>query len=170
MIDIKGYENRYAITEDGQVYSYISKKFLKPCDDGEGYLYVNLFDSNGKRKNKKIHRIVAETFIPNLDNLPCVNHKDQNKSNNSISNLEWCSYEYNNNYKDRVEKVTEKNTNHPSMSKKIKCIDKKTGEEKIFLSINEASRYLGDVKKHSNIIACLNGRQKSAYGYYWIYV
>lgn len=89
---IKGYEGLYYITEDGKIYSSIQNKWLK-TRISRGYPVVNL-----QMKTKYIHRLVAETFIPNPDNLPVVNHKDENKLNSSVDNLEWCTYKYNNNY------------------------------------------------------------------------
>lgn len=89
---IKGYEGLYYITEDGRVYSSIQNKWLKTWDNG-GYLVVNL-----QGEKKYVHRLVAESFISNPDNLPVVNHKDENKLNPSVDNLEWCTYKYNNNY------------------------------------------------------------------------
>lgn len=170
MKDIKGYEGRYAVTENGQIWSYLSNKFLLPLDDGKGYLYVNISDKNHHRVSKKIHRIVAETFISNPNNLPCINHKDENRKNNSIDNLEWCDYHYNNTYGNRITKIIEKNTNNPAFSKPIKGINIKTKEEKIFPSISEAARFLGDIKRVSNITACLKGRQQTSYGYTWEYI
>ena len=73
--------------------------------DSKGYLQVELRDDYGKRKIKKVHRLVAETFIPNPDNLPEVNHKDENKQNPSVSNLEWCTSKYNSNYGIRKERI-----------------------------------------------------------------
>lgn len=90
---IKGYEGLYYITKDGKVYSRIQNKWLKIWADNQGYLVVNL-----QGEKKRVHRLVAEAFIPNPDNLPVVNHKDENKSNPSVDNLEWCTYKYNNNY------------------------------------------------------------------------
>lgn len=82
------------------MYSYKSKKFLKPVKNNTGYSIVCLH-KDGEHKNYYIHRLVAEAYIPNPDNLPQVNHKDENKENNSLQNLEWCTHEYNNNYGSR---------------------------------------------------------------------
>lgn len=77
----------YAITEQGEVYNSKTKKYLKHSTSNTGYLTVYV-----DGKNRLLHRLLAETFIPNPDNLPCVNHKDGNKLNNNLSNLEWCTY------------------------------------------------------------------------------
>jgi hypothetical protein len=89
MEDIKGYEGLYAVTSCGRVWSYRSKKFLKPKEDKNGYLSVGL-RLNGKQDRRYIHRLVAEAYIPNPAALPQVNHKDEIKSHNYINNLEWC--------------------------------------------------------------------------------
>ena len=168
--DIQGYENRYAVNEDGEIYSFLTHKYLKPCHDNNNYYYVNLIDKNGKRKSKKIHRIVAETFLPNPSNLPCINHIDCDTSNNKLNNLEWCDYSYNNTYGNRMEKIIKgiiQNENHSQKVKIIMC-DKNTEEPlKIFNSIGDAAREVNG--SHSNIVACLNGRQKTSYGYKWKY-
>lgn len=88
MRDIGNYEGLYGITSCGKVWSYRTKKFLKPGKDKDGYLYVILCVNN-ERKKYLIHRLVAMAYIPNPDLLPTVNHKDENKTNNSINNLEW---------------------------------------------------------------------------------
>ena len=97
--DIKGYENLYRVNKQGDVYSLISNKVLKTFYRGSRpdnkYKVVDL-RTNGKRKTISVHRMVAEAFIPNPDNLPCVNHKDGNKDNNCVENLEWCTYSENN--------------------------------------------------------------------------
>lgn len=92
MKDIKGYEGIYAITSCGKVWSYRSKKFLKPRKDKDGYLRINL-KLNGSEKTVCIHRLVAETYIPNPDNLPTVDHIDFDRTNNSINNLRWMGIE-----------------------------------------------------------------------------
>lgn len=99
---IKGLENLYEIDEKGNVYAlptikytpttkYLSKeRKLKPYNNGYGYLLVDM-RKDGKRYMRLVHRLVAEAFIPNPNNLPQVNHKDGNKSNNQVDNLEWCT-------------------------------------------------------------------------------
>lgn len=84
---IPGYEN-YLVTTWGRVYNTETGQFLKPYSHYKGYLRVDLFNADGKR-HFKVHRLVANAFIPNPDGKPQVNHKDGNKHNNSITNLEW---------------------------------------------------------------------------------
>lgn len=105
--DIEGYEGRYMVSDQGQVYNVKRKQFMSLQDDGRGYLFTGL-SKNGKRKFYKVHRLVAQAFIPNPDNLPEVNHKDENKHNNCVDNLEWCDVKYNRNYGTRNERI--KNT------------------------------------------------------------
>ena len=88
MKDILGYENLYSITENGDIFSYKSKKFLKPIKQKTGYLTINLYKDK-KFKIYSLHRLTAMAFITNTDNKPMVNHKDLNKWNNEINNLEW---------------------------------------------------------------------------------
>ena len=109
---IKGYEGLYYIAEDGRVYSCIQNKWLKTRINKDGYPIVNL-----QMKTKYIHRLVAEAFIPNPDNLPVVNHKDENKLNFSIDNLEWCTYEYNRNYGTGIERMKETIANKQKINK-----------------------------------------------------
>ena len=80
-------------------------KLLKAC--GKPYLHVTL-TKNGKSVNYAVHRLVAEAFIPNPNMLPCINHKDENKQNNKMNNLEWCTYGYNNDYSDIAKKAADK--------------------------------------------------------------
>lgn len=79
----------YTIDKDGNVYSYKSNKYLKTRVDRGGYVTINIQDDSGRNRTKRIHRLIAEAFIPNPDNKPEVNHIDTNKQNNSINNLEW---------------------------------------------------------------------------------
>ena len=101
MKDIKGYEGKYAITSCGKVYSYFTKKFLKLGNVGV-YKSVKL-----QGKDFLIHRLVAEAYLDNPDNLPCVNHKDENTTNNCLNNLEWCTYKYNRTYGTAIERQAE---------------------------------------------------------------
>ena len=114
--DIKGYEKLYQVSNLGNVrrIKFINNrtqkdkiKMLKLIKDKKGYLKINLWKNN-KSKMFLVHRIVAETFILNPNNLPQVNHKDENKSNNCVENLEWCSQKYNNNYGNRLNNIRKK--------------------------------------------------------------
>lgn len=93
--EINGFTD-YQVSEIGEVYSLKRNRKLKPYEK-KGYLGVWLF-KDGERKFRLIHRLVAESFIPNPNNLPQINHKDENSKNNAINNLEWCTQKYNNNY------------------------------------------------------------------------
>jgi hypothetical protein len=96
--DIKGYENLYQVSNLGNVKNKNTNKQLYYSGSTKGYLRVGLF-KNKKRKMFYIHRLVAQTFIKNKGNKPCVNHKDCNILNNRVENLEWCTYKENNSYK-----------------------------------------------------------------------
>lgn len=89
MVPVKGYEGRYSVTRCGKVWSHISSKFLKPRHDNRGYLIVDL------KPNKKVHRLVAEAYLPNPHNHPVVHHKDEIKYHNEYTNLEWCTHKHN---------------------------------------------------------------------------
>ena len=104
--DIKDYEGLYQVSNYGRVrsldrYDNVGRSrkgsIMTVTDNGKGYRAISL-SKNGARKTYKVHRLVAEAFIPNNDNLPQINHKDENRYNNHVDNLEWCSSKYNNNY------------------------------------------------------------------------
>lgn len=119
--DIPNYENLYQVSNYGRVRSlhnrFKNKTYLKGCKNSKGYLLVTLC-KNHTQKAFNIHRLVAEAFIPNPNNLPCVNHIDENKINNIFTNLEWCTYQYNNTYGHRLEKsIATRKRNHSPFSK-----------------------------------------------------
>ena len=140
--DIKGYEGQYQVSNKGNVRSVARKdsigrkcggRTLKPAYDKDGYLLVSLY-KNGKAKKKRIHRLVIEAFVPNPNNLPDVNHLDEIKTNNELSNLEWCTRRYNTNYGTRIERIVQ------IQSKKVRAVNIKTGEVIRFKSTAEAGR------------------------------
>ena len=155
MKDIKGYEGLYAVTSCGKVWSYRNECFLKPKIRPNGYLTVNLWKDGGF-KTKRIHRLVAEAYIPNPDNLPQVNHRDENKTNNCLQNLEWCDAKYNNNYGTRNERVSNSNK---------KPIPQFTLDGELIREWPSALDVGKEVR--TTIWHCLRGEQKSAYGYMW---
>ena len=112
--DISGFNGKYKISNFGRVKSFHNNKelMLKPSVSHYGYPRVTLY-YNGISKYYEIHRLVALYFIPNINNLPCVNHKDENKLNNHADNLEWCSILYNVNYGTRNERISVNNKGKP---------------------------------------------------------
>lgn len=157
MKDIPGYEGQYAVTSCGKIWSYKNKKFLKQALHNEGYLIVNL-SKNGIQKNHYVHRLVACAFIDNPDSLKHINHKDENKSNNSINNLEWCDSKYNNNYGTHNKRISER------MSKKVICAE--TGI--IYASAKEVKLKLGISDKL--VQANCNMKYKKTHGLHFFYL
>ena len=169
-LDFLGFPN-YSVTDDGRVFSLNYnregyKREMKPQKDINGYNRMEL-SIEGKRKKFKVHRLVSLAFIPNPDNLPEVNHKDECKTNNNVSNLEWCSKSYNINYGTRNERCCEKQLNRKDQSKPVKQFTKDGIFIKEYPSMHEAKRQTG--YDFSFISRCCRGRTKSAYGYIWRY-
>jgi len=153
---IAGYEG-YAVSNLGKVKSlkYDKEKILKPYKHRGGYLFVYLY-RNGKRKMFYVHRLVASAFIQNPEGFEQVNHKDEVKTNNCVSNLEWVSRLYNNNYGTRNERISVVQRNDPAKSKVVeasKYPDFRTIELR-FASTAEAGR---NGYGHTAVSACCNG-------------
>ena len=161
--DIEGYEGLYQVSNLGRV---LGRKgyILKPQKRQHGYLCVDLYKENNPKKRESIHRLVANAFIPNPKGYSEVNHKDECKQNNYVSNLEWTSHAQNSNYGSRGERIGIANRNGKK-SKSIKQIDKKGNIIGEFPSLAEVRRKLNF--DQSNISLCANGKRKTAYGYKW---
>lgn len=151
---LKNYEGIYSINTKGDVWTHKTGRILKPRR--KQYLTVVLYDYDGQSKECTVHRLVAEQFIPNPDNLPDVNHKDEDKYNPEVTNLEWCSKSYNKVY---------------SVGKAVVAL--KDGiEVQRWPSIRVAARELGGPGDHgSNIWSCCNLKhsKRTCYGYQWMY-
>lgn len=160
--DIKDYEGLYQVSNLGRVKSlkYGKEKILKGYKYRGGYLRVDLYKER-KVKHFPIHRLVASAFINNPNNLPQVNHKDEDKTNNCAENLEYCDSSYNTNFGTRNERIAEKN--------KIKILQfTKDGElVRKWDSASQVERVLGFY--HSDISKCCNGKRKSVGGFKWCY-
>ena len=159
MKDIEGYEGLYAITSCGKVWSYRAKRFLKANKRKDGYLMYCL-NKNNKGEYRLAHRLVAEAYLPNPNNYPIINHKNEVRTDNYINNLEWCSVQYNNSYGTVIQKQKE------AHYKKIYCVE----ADKVFDSFQEASDFAGisrstlscyfsEIKKGKN--------RKTCGGYTW---
>ena len=185
--DIYEYEGKYQVSNMGRVrsldftsmqphsktgeihpYTYTGR-MLKPHAINSGYLAVGLRDQQGKRQHL-VHRLVAAAFIPNPNDLPVVNHKNEDKTDNRAENLEWCTNMYNNHYGNAQRKLSETHTNHPNLSKPVFQKDKDGCLVNMFPSAAEASRQTGIPQ--SAIVRCCNGEKyyKSAGGYLWEYI
>ena len=171
---INNYEGLYQVSNTGKVkslnYNHTGReKILKNHKDKDGYLIVVLC-KEGKQKTFKVHRLVAQAFIPNPNNLPQVNHKDENKQNNCVENIEWCDAKYNINYGTARERMAEKQKGNTRGSKPVIQIDKHTNEViNEWISASEAQRQLG-IQSSSISQCCTNyPGHKSAGGYKWKY-
>lgn len=160
--DIEGYEGLYQISNKGNVKSLYkgSERILRPWDNGCGYMNIGLF-KNGMLKCIKVHRLVAITFIPNPYKLPEVNHKDENKKNNCVDNLEWMIHRDNLNYGTRNERAGY------SRSKPILQYSKSGEFIREWQGSREVERVLGIY--NTSIIQCCKGNRKSAGGFIWKY-
>ena len=165
----------YIINNYGEIKGKRTGKLLKPSK--HRYLHLTLFKE--KRYFKTIHRLVAETFLPNPYNLPCVNHKDENIYNNFVwinpdgsvdlekSNLEWCSVGYNNAFGTRPKRVSKTQINDKAKSKPVAQYTLEGILVATYPSIKEAERQTGI--NAVNISYCCKGKLKTAGGYIWKY-
>lgn len=172
--DIRDYEGIYQVSNLGRVKSFDIKdklgrirkgRVLKGCKNTKGYLLVNLYKNN-MGCGKLIHRLVAQAFIPNPENKPQVNHIDENKTNNMVSNLEWSTSKENNNHGTHNERAAK--TISKSKSIPIIATNLKTGKSREFYGTNECARQLD--LHDSNITSVLKGRYKQTGGYTFKYI
>ena len=176
--DVVGFEGLYEVSDKGNVRGVARKdplgrnrkgRMLKPGYTSRGYLQVAL-SKNGKSKTRTVHRLVAEAFIPNPDGLPQVNHRDEDKDNNTVENLEWCDSKYNINYGTRNER------HRQARSKKVKATNVKTGEVLTFNSAKEAKKkgYPGVAAACRGVYNTINGKPggdgRTYRGYRWEYL
>ena len=158
---IKGYEDRYLVSNTGLIFSKISNRLLSPKIDRYGYKVVAL-SRNRKLKYFTVHRLVAISFIPNPYNLPTVNHKDENKLNNRVDNLEWSTVKDNDNYGTRNERMANSKKKNP-----IAQYDLSMNLIKVHSGIKDAQRNTG-VNRNSIRDVC-RGIRPYAGGYAWRY-
>ena len=156
----------YKVSNLGRVIN-IKKNKLMTITKHNRYCWVKLSRDNIP-KNIRIHRLVAQLFIPNPNNYSCINHKDENKVNNSVDNLEWCTQLYNNIYRNKAITIGLKlRDSNPRKKAVQQILDGKVINT--FKSIREAARFLGNANKDSNIISGLK-TGNPRYGYIWKYV
>lgn len=182
--EIQGYEGLYSINEDGLILRHkrttnnrrgvfvLEEKFLSTTAKANGYIQTTLTKDKSK-KHFSVHRLVAQVFIPNPDNKPCINHKDGNRSNNNVNNLEWCTHSENNLHAFRtLNKAPTKGclgkfgAEHHSSKPVIQW--SLSGQMlNTFAGQHEASRMTG--VNRGNISGAISGRYKTAGGFNWTY-
>lgn len=171
--DILGYKGLYKVSNLGRVKSIYYEKthrILSACPNN-GYLYVGLW-SIGKCKKHSIHRLVAEAFLPNPENKPCVNHLNAKRDDNTLANLEWCTHSENNRYayhsSGRINPMMGVTGRNNKRSRPVLQLSK-TNNSLIsrYVSISEASEKTG--VSAGNIVSCCKGILKSAGCFMWKY-
>lgn len=163
--EVYGYDHLYEISNKGRLRTKYSGKrgytkdykLITPLDNGHGYLKFNL-RLNHKQKTVYVHQLVAEAFIENPNGYMEINHKDEDKKNNHVDNLEWCERKYNQNYGTLGIRLS------VSHSRKIRC--KENGM--IFDSITDAAKKMNTCK--TAISNNIHGRSKTSCGYTWEYI
>lgn len=178
--DIKGFEKRYQVSNLGRIKSlskfinnnpnydsigyYSKEKILKPFYNAKGYQLVKLYKNNEKY-TKKVHRLVAEAFIPNYENKLQVNHIDGNKQNNKIENLEWCTNQENQKHSWKYNLHKRRIGKENKLSKSVNQYDLQGNFIKLWDSVEEARKVL----HISNISSVCNGKRNKAGGFIWRY-
>lgn len=154
---IPGFE-KYGVTMDGEVKHLRTGHIKTPgLNKTGGYYVVNLYDADGRARRPLVHRLVALAYIPNPDNLPQVNHKDENKQNNHVDNLEWCTEKYNSGYGTRGQRVAQSQlSGNNSVARKVMCIN--TGQ--VFPTARDANKWCG--VNVTSVCLCCQGKQKWA--------
>lgn len=167
--DIPGYEGLYQVSNQGNIKSFVKSTkhqnqshLLKQHVNNSGYFYVQLYIDKGKRKHFLVHKLVAMAFLENPNNYPCVNHKDENKLNNCVDNLEYCTYQYNNAY------GTAKIRTFTSKSKPVQQLTLDGIWLATYHSPETAAKLLN--VSRTAIIDCCNGKKDFSFGYKWQYV
>lgn len=185
---VKDYEGLYEVSSLGRIRSlnhavidscgkkqHFKGRLLKPCCTSGNYLIVTLHKGSQK-KNFLVHRLVASAFVPNPHNYPQINHKDENKHNNKISNLEWCTAHYNNFYGSHMRRAIV--TRRSNVNWKRSIVKNAEARKKTVIQCNMNGQTLkvwpslSEVEKklkinRSNISACCHGRRENAGGYVW---
>lgn len=174
--------NLYAVSTLGRIMSMRDGRIMKTTITNKGYELV-ITHVDGKQKGYTVHRLVAEAFLPNENNYPVINHKDENPLNNNVNNLEWCSSSYNNTYNDIHIKSGIKRRGRPSHNKmkttkeyenkEVLMLTKDNELIKVFNTVSEASHYISELYGNKQVTASskiwnvIHNKGKTYLGYMW---
>jgi len=180
--DVKGYESYYQVSNYGRVKSFKYKKIriLKASAISTERYFVLTLSKDNIKKHITVHRLVAQTFIPNPNNYPIINHKDCNKHNNHANNLEWCTISYNmlhaiKNGKIDIESFKKKTPHYKGKenprSRAVFVFDLNDNYIGNFDCIREAKEKLNitPINASTHIVQCCKNLRRKAYGYKWRY-
>lgn len=161
---LKDYPN-YILYDDGFIWNISNKRSLEPWIGSKGYNFVTLYNSDGRR-NFRLHRLVAENFVPNPLNKPDVNHRDENKNNNHYTNLEWVTKLENNIYSTRSERSAVSRVGNNKICRPVyQCTT-----DNILINEYPSITVAKEISHVKNIVACCQRKRKGAGGYIWRYV
>lgn len=150
----------YMLYPDGRVFSFKNNQFMAQIKNTNGYLICELSDGHGKKKKYYIHRLLAKYYIPNDDpSKDCINHKDENKLNNSLDNLEWCTKAYNSSY------GTLQKRSGRAQWEKVDMLDNEGNVLRTFNSKKEAAQYVK--RAPGTLTPALKDPKKTCGGYHW---
>lgn len=171
--DIVNYEGFYQVSNLGRVRSldrydnrgiFHKSQIIKPKEHPRGYYGISLW-KEGKQSQFLVHRLVAQAFIPNENDMPDINHRNENKTDNRADNLEWCDKEYNNNYGQHHEK------HNSAIGWYMRSVIQLSSDGETiatYPSVSEAARSIGVSAKAIRL--CISGKNKKCGGYRWKYL
>lgn len=169
--DVKGYEGTYIISNKGKVVNICTGHIMQPKKNNRDYVQIRL-NKNGCTQHWLLHRLVAVNFIDNPNQLPQINHKDENKDNNCADNLEWCDNTYNRHYGTGIQRMAEHHDYKKMALMRSKPVNQYTKDGvfvKSWSSITAAALEITLKRSTGHISDCCSGKRLYAYDYIWKY-
>jgi hypothetical protein len=154
---VVGFEDRYEVSNLGRIHILKADRYTLGSLGCNGYYSITLY-AKDKHRTAKVHKIVAEAFVPNPGNLPFINHKDENPANNAADNLEWCTQQYNGSYGDKAKRVSM----NSGRNRPVAVYDLDGNLLQTYRNMQEAAKGIGATGL--TVLRCCRGKQKTLYG------